>query len=73
MFLVSIPETPGPVNRAAIRELEDFLIQTAVGVNENLLNVQGTGQSQWGIKGVIRSRQGKPSKSAKNFKMMMKL
>jgi hypothetical protein len=41
--------------KKVIRTVENFLIQTAVSINPDLLNVHGT-NSDWCIKGVIRSR-----------------
>jgi hypothetical protein len=52
------------VTQNIIRELENFLIQTAVAINPDLLNVQGTKATQWSIHGVVRSAKGAPSQSA---------
>ena len=45
-------------------DLEDYLIQTAVSKNPDLLNVKGTELEKWGIGGVIRGGKGKRSSSA---------
>lgn len=67
MFFVLAPAKKGAPNAKHIGELEDFLIQIAIAANPDLLNVKGTRQEEWGIKGVIRSGLGKPSSSAKEF------
>jgi len=73
MFFVMLPIRRGPKNVKHISELERFLIQTGMAANPDLLNVQGTRSAEWGITGVLRSGQGKPSKSALGFRNMMKL
>jgi hypothetical protein len=50
-----------------IKLVEDFLIQTGIGVNPDLLNVKGTKQADWSIRGVLRAARGRPSKSAAAF------
>jgi hypothetical protein len=57
-----------------ISELEDFLIQSAVAINPDLLNVKGTKRAQWSIRGSVRSSQiGKPPTSVQKFKAMLGL
>jgi hypothetical protein len=58
-----------------IAELEDFLIQSAVYVNPELLNVRGTRRSKWSIRGSVRSSPqiGKPSAPVRKFKHMLGL
>jgi hypothetical protein len=59
--------------KEVIRSLETFLIQTAVAMNPDLLNVHGT-EADWSIAGVMRSIQvGKPSGAIKHFKRMLDL
>jgi hypothetical protein len=69
-----MPQTrKGKPNLRVIRELEEYLIQTAVSRNPNLLNVQGTERASWGIAGVIRGSVGKPSQAAQAFKKALGL
>ena len=68
LFLLASQAKVGKPNLKAIRELEDYLIQTAVSRNPNLLNVKGTERENWSITGVIRGSVGKPSKGAIDFK-----
>lgn len=56
-----------------ITDLEEFLIQSAVRVNPNLMNVRGTSKQQWSISGVIRSGSGGHSHAAGQFKQALKL
>lgn len=53
--------------------LENFLIQSALSVNEYLLNIKKTKQETWSIRGLIRSSRGKPSKSAMSAGSMLGL
>lgn len=53
--------------------LENFLIQSALSVNDELLNIRKTKQEKWSIRGLIRSSAGKPSKSAKAAATMLGL
>jgi hypothetical protein len=62
VFFVTLPTARGRKNTKVIRQLEDFLIQTCVSRNPDLLNVKGTDQAEWGISGVIRGGKGKPSR-----------
>jgi len=73
LYFVLLPVRRGRRNTGHIEELETFLIQTGVGVNPNLLNVQGTKLEEWRIRGVIRSAPGRPASPAASFKSMMKL
>ena len=73
LFLVMAPQTKGAPNKAVITELEDFLIQTAVSVNPDLLNIRGKKSAEFGITGVFRSGVGMPSKAARAFKNCMSL
>jgi hypothetical protein len=73
MFFVVSPSSRGKPNVKVIKELEDFLIQTAVSKNPDLLNVKGTSKADWGINGVIRGRQGQPSISALALKKSLGL
>jgi hypothetical protein len=73
LFFVVAPMRRGAPNTAHIRELEDFLIQTALTANPYLLNVKGTKAEEWGIIGVLRAGRGKPSRAAREFKRLMKI
>lgn len=53
--------------------LENFLIQSALSVNDGILNIKKTKQERWSIRGLIRSSRGKPSKSAKAAASMLGL
>ena len=53
--------------------LENFLIQSALSVNDELLNIKKTKQEKWSIRGVMRSTSGNPSKAAKAAKSMLSL
>ena len=73
LFFVVLPIKKGKANAAHIGDLERFLIQTGMAANPELLNIKGTKEAEWGIAGVLRSGQGKPSKAASEFKKLMKL
>jgi hypothetical protein len=68
LFFLAPPATKGAPNVTSIGELEEFLIQTAVLKNPDLLNVKGTKKADWGIAGIIRGGVGKPSKAAQALK-----
>lgn len=73
MFLLISQQKAGKPNAAIVKELEDFLIQTALSANENLLNVQGTKRAEFCITGVLRSGSGKPSHAAVALKSCLDL
>lgn len=73
IFLVASPVKTGARNLSHVGDLEDFLIQTAVSVNPNLLNIQGTAQAEWGITGVLRAGKGKRSYAAREFVRCLKI
>jgi hypothetical protein len=68
MFFVAYPKGKGAPDRKMIGDVEEFLIQVAVAKNSNLRNVQNRGEKKWGIRGVIRSGQGKSAGSSVSFK-----
>lgn len=72
LFFVVAHKARGRTGVNHIAEVEDFLIQTAVAVNPDLLNVKGTRMEEWSISGVIRSR-GRSSEAAASFKRMFKM
>lgn len=71
LFLLAAEVKKGAPPLNHIQDLESFLIQLGVVANPDLLNVRGTKQAEWSIRGVLRS-QGKPSKAALQFRRMMK-
>jgi hypothetical protein len=73
LFFVVAPKRKGAANASHISELEDFLIQAGLVANPDLLNIKGTKTEEWGIAGVLRGGQGKPSKGAGEFRKLMKL
>jgi hypothetical protein len=73
LYFVVAPRRRGTPNSAHIKQLEEFLIQAGVAVNPDLMNIKGTKVEEWGITGVLRSRVGKPSLSARQFRTLMNL
>jgi hypothetical protein len=73
LFFIVAPKRRGKSNATHIGELEDFLIQVAVAANPHLLNIKGTKEEEWSISGVLRSRQGKRSHSAKQLASTLKI
>jgi hypothetical protein len=73
LFFVISPLKKGAPNSAHIGRLEQFLIQTGLAANPDLLNIKGTKAEEWGIGGVLRGGKGKPSEAARDFKKIMKL
>jgi hypothetical protein len=67
LFFLVHPRGRGPPSKWAIEELETFLIQTAFTRNPKLLNKTKRGIVYWGIQGLLRGRQGKPSDAARSF------
>ena len=72
LFFIVVPTKKGATNVSHIGELEDFLIQTGVVANPDLLNVRGTKAADWGIAGVLRGGKGKPNAAARKFRKLMK-
>ncbi len=72
IFFITAAKKKGAPNSAHISQLETFLIHVALALNPELLNIKGTKVEQWAIVGVLRSK-GKPSKSAQQFKKLMKI
>ena len=73
LFFVCLGKTAGAVNKVAIDEAESYLIQAGLAANKSLLNDKKTKVDTWNINGVVRSRQGKPSRAAKEFKRCIKV
>ena len=73
IFFIAAPTQKGVVNKVAIKNLEDFLIQTATSSNPDLLNVKGTKQADWAIAGVVRGGVGKPSGAARALRKCLQV
>jgi hypothetical protein len=73
LFFLVAPRKKGAPNEAHIKGLEDFLIQTGLAANPDLLNIKGTKTEEWAIAGVLRSGKGKPSTGARQFRRLMNL
>ncbi len=68
MVFVVYLQTKGVANRRMTKDVEEFLIQTAVANNSNLRNVPGMGKKRLGIRGVIRSGKGRASSTNLQFR-----
>jgi hypothetical protein len=74
LFFVTPPGSKRKVAQKELTHMEKELIQYALAKNPDLCNIQHTRTlPQWSIAGVIRSRQGQPTKAARRFKLMMKI
>ena len=73
LFFVCLSRTNGVVNKSAIDEAESYLIQAGLAANPGLLNDKKTKVATWSINGVVRSRQGKPSAAASEFRRCIKV
>ena len=74
LMLIKHPVQRGVTNTKAIREMEKSLIEYAAMANDrDLINVQGTGQPNWSIRGVIRSDGRKGGNNARMFKEIFHL
>jgi hypothetical protein len=73
LFFLVAPTRKGKPNNSHVGELENFLIQTGVAANPDLMNIQGTKEADWGIAGILRGGKGKPSAAAKKFRTLMKM
>ena len=73
LFFIVSEQKMGKPNLKIIRELEDYLIQTALSANEKLINIAGTYRADFLISGVLRSGAGKPSKAAGDLRKCLKL
>jgi hypothetical protein len=73
LFFVCLGKTVGAVNKVAIDEAESYLIQAGLAANNALLNDKKTTVATWNINGVVRSRQGKPSRAASELKRCIKV
>lgn len=68
LFFVSLTKSRGPVNKAAIDEVESYLIQAGLVANKNLLNSKKTKLESWSIRGVVRGGSGQPSAAASDLR-----
>lgn len=73
MFLVAPVGNKKTVEKRDLKDIETFLIQSAKQKNARLLNSHKAGIPDWNIEGVIRGKQGQPSKAAQTFKKMLNL
>jgi len=73
MFFVGQTGTKNKIPAGIIKEMEDYLIQSAVFKNPDLCNIRQTKTPEWGIAGVIRGNKGKPTSLASTFKKMMRI
>lgn len=73
LYFIAAPPSKGAPNVSVIAEMEEYLIQTAVSQNADLLNVKGTKKERFAIAGVLRSGVGKPSKAARSLKACLGL
>ena len=71
MFFVVLRSRRGKPNLTDIALAENFLIQAGLTRNQWLSNIKGTKQAGWSIQGVLRSKTGKPSSSAIDFRHLM--
>jgi hypothetical protein len=70
IFLITHPEQ-SKVNERFIAELEDFLIQTASGLNPALQNFKGVRRPKWHIHGVTGRHHGRRTPAEKRFRELM--
>lgn len=70
-FFILAPHAAGEPNDSKIREVEKFLIDKGLSVNEGLMNKKDTKQPGWGIQGVIRGGKGKVSTGTSAFRQML--
>lgn len=75
MFFVALAGRRSKSAREDIAKLEEFLIQTAVTANPELLNKRGTKRPTWSITGVLgpEKGRGKPTDAAVKFRRSMKM
>lgn len=74
MFFVVPKDGKKVVPTKELKDIEKYLIQAGVMKNESLQNVQNAKNlPSWSIKGVVRSRRGKPNGTETGFRKMMGL
>ena len=74
LFFVAPTGAKNKVPSKELNHVEKELIQFAITRNPDICNVQNTKNApRWTIKGVIRSPKGKPSKTEKGFKKMLRI
>jgi hypothetical protein len=72
-YLLCYPEKKGKLNKRHIDQLETFLIKQGKFINPELRNKKKVSIDKWSIKGVIRSKQGKPSAAASDLRATLGL
>ncbi len=68
MFFVTHPSDKGPINGGVIKQIEQFLIDTAYAKNPKLTKVHNAPKYDWKIRGVVRPAQGEATAASAEFK-----
>ena len=71
MFFVAHSGSKKKIPAGIIKEMEEYLIQSAVYKNPELCNIKQTKTPEWGISGIIRGGKGRRTAIASTFKAMM--
>ncbi len=71
MFFVAQSGSKNKIPAGIIKEMEDYLIQSAVYKNPDLCNIRQTKIPEWGVAGVVRGGKGRRAMVAQTFKTMM--
>ena len=71
LYIVYQERVHGEANKGAIAEIEEFIIGHAARRNPNLINIHGTGPSDWSISGLANNGRGNPGQSVQQFKQML--
>jgi hypothetical protein len=66
-------EGVGKIKASQVAEIESYLISVGWQKNPEIRNIQGVGEPDWRIKGVVRGGKGKPGPAALGFRGMMGL
>jgi hypothetical protein len=72
-YFIIHPPQRGKTNGKAIDEIETYLIQSALIVNDELRNVQKATLPSWTIRNIITKSPGRPKKEELQFAKMMRL
>lgn len=73
MFFVAPSGNKNKVSAGVLKEMEEYLIQSAVYKNPDLSNIQKKKTPDWGISGVVRGGKGRRTVVGAMFKTMMKI
>jgi len=71
MFFVAPSGNKNKVSAGILKEMEEYLIQSAVYKNPDLSNIQNRKTPEWGISGVVRGGKGRRAVISNTFKKMM--